>query len=960
MPDWKKEIRARLAGLRLAPTREAEIVEELAQYLADCYEELLASGATNEDARRSTLTELNESDLLAADLNKIERTVNAEPVVLGATSARGANLLRDLSRDLRFGIRMLFKSKGFTMVAVLSLALGIGANTALFSVVDAVLLKALPVAEPERLVLFEYQAGLPFRINGMSGTSSVPTPPGTRGDSLFRYEVFDKMRQARAAAPDGPLSDFFAFAPIQEVTAVVADRAEIVNGQAVSGGYFAGLGVQPSLGRAIRNEDDRAGAQPVVVLSHQSWQERFGGSRAVIGQPLKLNQQSFTIIGVTPPAFTGTLQVGYRPAFTIPLAFEPLLRGESSRLGKAKDPGAWWLNLMGRLKPGATYEQARDSLNGTFQAAALEVMPPPRKANEPAQLEPKDYPHLIAESGSRGMLDMRREYSTTIYGLFIVVGLVLLIACANVANLLLARAALRSAEINVRLAVGAGRWRLIRQLLTESVLLAALGGAVGVLFAMWGKRALLALSDKDTRILPSEVDLHLNWRVLVFTLAVSLLTGVLFGLAPAWRATRLDLATSLKQSRRTTGTVSLLSKGLIVAQVALSLLLLVGAGLFIRTLYNLQHVNLGFNQENLLLFRLQPEQGGYKDERLVQFYQQLCARLDKLPGVRAATFEKVELIGADNYVNGILLPGEQAMTAEPHSTNRQMARENYFATMEIPLLRGRGFTAQDDQHAPQVGIVNQTFARKFFPSADVLGQRVTFFRDSKRAVEIIGVVADTKYMSQREELKPLLYTPWRQEGEVIGDMHFALRTTGDPTALAATVRQVLRELDSNLPVTEVGTQTARAEATLGPERLSARLLSFFGGLALLLAAIGLSGVLAYSVAQRTNEIGIRMALGAQAANVLRLVVWQGMKLVLLGLAVGAVTGYGLKRLLASQYFAENAWQRQIGKQLYGVNGTDPLNFFVIAAVLTSVALLACWLPARKAAQVDPLEALRYE
>ena len=330
---------------------------------------------------------------------------------------------------------------------------------------------------------------------------------------------------------------------------------------------------------------------------------------------------------------------------------------------------------MGRLKPGATYEQARDSLNGAFQAAALEVMPPPRKANEPAQIEPKDYPRLLAESGSRGMLDKRRLYTPTIYGLFIVVALVLLIACANVANLLLARAALRSAEISVRLAVGAGRWRLMRQLLTESVLLAALGGAVGVFFALWGKSALVALADKDTGILPGGVDLSLSWPVLAFTLTVSLLTGVLFGLAPAWQGTKLDLVAALNQGRRATGAVSRLSKGLIVAQVALSLLLLVGAGLFIRTLYNLQRVNLGFNQENLLLFRLQPQQGGYKDERLVQFYQQLFARLDNLPGVRAATFGKVPLIAAENYVNGILLPGETAMTAARTSpTARWRAR----------------------------------------------------------------------------------------------------------------------------------------------------------------------------------------------------------------------------------------------------------------------------------------------
>ena len=351
--------------------------------------------------------------------------------------------MQSLIQDLRYGVRMLLKHKGFTLVAVLSLALGIGANTALFSVVDAVLLKTLPVAEPERLVLFEWQAGLRFRTNGMSGTSYVPGPPGTSGLSLFRYDVFEKMRQARAQAPDSPLSDFFAFAPIRELTAVVGDQAEIINGQAVSGGYYAGLRVQPSLGRAITDEDDKPGAAPVVVLSHQFWQERFGANPAVIGQPLKLNKQSFTIIGVTPPAFTGTLQVDYHPAVTVPLACEPLLRGERSNLGTANEPGVWWLNLMGRLKPGATYEQARDSLNGAFQAAALEVMPPPRKANEPAQLDPKDYPRLIAESGSRGMLDKRRLYSTTIYGLFIVVALVLLIACANVANLLLARAALR-------------------------------------------------------------------------------------------------------------------------------------------------------------------------------------------------------------------------------------------------------------------------------------------------------------------------------------------------------------------------------------------------------------------------------------------------------------------------------------------------------------------------------------
>jgi predicted permease len=405
--------------------------------------------------------------------------------------------------------------------------------------------------------------------------------------------------------------------------------------------------------------------------------------------------------------------------------------------------------------------------------------------------------------------------------------------------------------------------------------------------------------------------------------------------------------------------MSRLGKGLIVAQVALSLLLLVGAGLFIRTLSNLQSMSLGFNPENLLLFRLQPQQGGYKDERLLQFYERLFARLDALPGVRAATFGKVALVADDNWSNGILLPGEAENTPSSHSTMRQMARENYFATMEIPLLRGRAFTAQDGGGAPNVAIVNQEFGRRFFPNEDALGKRVRF-RSNKREVEIVGVVADTKYENLRQAIQPVLYTPWRQEAGVIGDMHFVLRTTGDPAALSASARQAVRELDPNLPVTLVSTQRARTQATLGQERMYARLLSFFGALALLLAAVGLSGVLAYSVSQRVNEIGIRMALGARAADVLRLVIWQGMRLALLGLAAGALGGYVLSRLLAAHYFAKDSWQAQMAGRLYGVKETDPATFIAIASILTAVALIACWLPARKAAKVDPLVALRHE
>ncbi len=935
---------SKLRGLFLKRRLDQEMQDEINAHLEMQIEDHLRQGMTSEEARYLALRKFGGVEQLK-ETHRERRSLAPVETFL---------------RDLKYGFRMLLRSPGVTAVAVLSLALGIGANTALFSVVDAVLLKTLPVEHPERLLVFEWQAGRQYRTSGMSGTSNVDGPPGTRSLSLFRYDVFEKLHRAQAAAPESPLSDLFAFAPLPELTAKLGDQAEIIDGQAVSGNYFTGLRLNPTMGRAITTEDDRPGATPVVVLSYKLWQDRFGANPNIIGQQFKLNQQSLTIIGVTPRGFNGTLQVGFNPAVTVPLSIEPLLRGDNSNLATATSPGVWWLNVMGRLKPGATEEQVRQSLNGAFQTAALEAMPPPRKSSDPAQLTPKDYPHLLFESGNLGMMDRRKTYASTIYGLFIVVALVLLIACANLANLLLARSTVRRPEISVRVAIGAGRWRLIRQLLTESLLLATLGGVVGVVFAYWGKSALVALTDNETGLLPNGVELSLNWRVLVFTLAVSLLTGVLFGFVPAWRATTLDLSTTLKESSRTTGRVSGLSKGLLVVQVALSALLLVGAGLFIRTLYNLQRIKLGFNPENLLVFRLQPERAGYKEEQLLRFYQQLFDRLDHLPSVSGATFARVELVANENWSNDFLLPGETPDTTAEHDTMRQMVRENYFATMEIPFLRGREFTPQDNLHAPAVAVVNQTFQHEFFPNEDVLGKRITFNVDEKGEVEIVGVVADTKYDRQRDQNQPLLYTPWQQEVANIGEMHFALRTISNPGTLAEEVREVVRELDSNLPVTQVGTQSARAEATLGQERLYARLLSFFGVLALVLAAIGLFGVLAYSVSQRTKEIGIRMAFGAQVAQVIRLVIWQGMKLVLLGLVVSALIGYVLKRLLEHQYFAPDSWQQQMARQLYGVEISDPLTLIAIAILLTIVALLSCWLPARRAAKVDPLIALRYE
>jgi macrolide transport system ATP-binding/permease protein len=854
--------------------------------------------------------------------------------------------MHTLWQDLRYGLRTMKKSPGFTLIALLSLALGIGANTALFSLVDTVLLKTLPVTEPDRLVLFNWQAGKLFRTTGSRGIFVGGLPPDRRGGSSFHFAAFEKLR-AQAREENSPLSDFFAFANLSEQNVLIDGQAEVAKVQGVSGGYFVGVRVPAELGRTITDADDNAAATPAVMLSDAYWRDRFGADRSVLGKQISINQVSFTVIGVMPRGFYGTLQVDDRPALTVPIAFESALLREQSAMARAGKPGFWWLQLMGRLKPGATIAQAGDSLNGAFQSLSLEMMPPPRKTNEQAQISPKDFPILVALPGARGMWEMRKIYSFTIYLLFGVVGLVLLIACANVANLLLARAASRSAEITVRLAVGAGRWRLMRQLLTESVLLSAMGGVAGIGFAIWCKDMLAAMGAKPGSFLPPDLDYKLDWRVLGFTAGISLFTGILFGVAPAWRATSLDLTSALKTGKRGASSVarSRLTKALVIAQVAMSLVLLVGAGLFVRTLRNLEQVKLGFNQENLLLFTLKPEAAGYKDEKLKQFYEQLLTRLDAVPGV-TTTFGNIPLIAHYTNNTSLILPGETLESTAEHMTNTQTVRANYFATMEIPLLRGRGFTERDDERAPRVAVISDTLARKYFPNQDPIGKRVGVDDKSAGKIEIVGVARDIKYNSQRELDEPLIYLPWQQNLEEVGEMFFALRTPVDPTALATRAREAVRETDVNLPLTRVTTQTVQTREALAEERVFAGLMSFFGGLALLLAAIGLYGVIAYSVTQRTHEIGVRMALGARAIDVLKLIVRNGASLALAGIAIGLGGAYAATRLMRTLVF--------------GVTPTDLTTFIVVAVLIFLVAVLACYIPARRAARVDPLEALRYE
>jgi predicted permease len=859
--------------------------------------------------------------------------------------------MHTLWQDLRYGLRTLAKEPGFTSIAVLTLALGIGANTALFSVVDAVLLKKLPVKEPDRLVLFNSISNQEFSPGSHNGSNTIDPATGLHIRTSFPYQSFVRLRQER-----GLLSDLIAFGSL--ALNVNADgQVDVANGQAVSGNYFAVLGVPPFLGRTINESDDNVGASPVAVLSHRYWLRRFHGNRDVINKQINLNNVAFTIAGVAAAGFEGTMQVGSSQDVYIPIAWEPQVSGERSMM---KGAGVWWLRLIGRLKPGATIEQARAGLEGAFQQSVLQH----RAARQdqattagqkpPGPLDPKDYPRLGADSGSQGEMNMRRFYTRPLKLLFGVVVLVLLIACANVANLLLVRSASRQKEIGVRLAMGASRWRLMRQLLTESVLVSSLGGGLGVLFALWIKDGLFAVGSWGFGGMAA-LNPRLDWRVLGFTLALSLLTGVVFGLMPALRATRLDLTPALTDTGRssTRTSSSWLTRSLVVVQVSMSSLLLIGAGLLVRTLLNLQRVEMGFDAHNLLLFTVEPNLIGYHDERLASLYQQISERIEAVPGVNSVTFSRMPLLAFSSFTSTLYLSGAQAGPdgRVPGGGNifLHQVRENFLEAMGIPVLSGRSISTHDDARAPKVAVINQTFAQRIFPNENPIGKRFGFDSDKPREIEIIGVARDAKYTSQREDTPPTVYLPWLQNLRAVGAATFEVRTIGEPMAAVTAIRQAVREVDNKLPLKDIKTQFEQADETLAMERLFAKLLTLFGLLAQQLASIGLYGVLAYSVSQRTHEIGIRMALGADRRKVLQMIMKQGMALALIGIAFGLSGAYVLTKYLES-----------LTSMLFGVRPADPLTFGAAATLLTFVAIVACFIPARRATKVDPLVALRYE
>jgi len=812
----------------------------------------------------------------------------------------------------------------------LSLALGIGANTALFTAVNGLMLQSVPVPEPQRLVRLLW-AGDNDMVRNQSGYGFVAPIGGPNTNASFSYASYQQLRAANQT-----LTDLLAAAPMGGFNVVIDGQAELASALGVSGNYFEVLQVPALIGRTLNDEDDTPSAAPVVVISEAYWRRRFARDPGVVNRVVTMNNQQVTIVGVTAAAFTGIQQLGaVAREVTFPLALDSQFNLNQKRMS---EPTNWWLQIMGRLKPGATLEQVRGNLQGPFQQSARAgldayqaALTPEQRGLSINQRAGSRVPDLLVTPGSRGIYDMDTSSTRSASFLGVVVIIVLLIVCANVANLLLSRATTREREMSVRISMGATRGRLVRQLLTESLLLSSAGGVLGILVGYWSRP-----------LLPFGQTVPIDWRVFAFVAGVSVLTGVIFGLLPALRATRVDLASAMKESSRSvTGSRTWLSKGLLVLQVAMSLVLLIGAGLFLRTLQNLRGVDVGFNTNHLLMFNVNPGLNRYDGDKAALLFAQMQERLVALPGVKNVAITRVLLLSGSSSSSTVSVQDDAGAKPAQHNVYMMTVSPEFFDTMEIPIAAGRQFTAQDSKTAPKVAIINETAARKLFPNGSAIGRRVGFSPEQASEFEIVGVMKDTKYNSVRNAAPPTLYQSHLQGN--LRSMNFVLRTQGDPAAMIEPVRAAVRAVDPAVPITNVATQTEQVERRFAQERLFAMAYSLFGGLALLLACIGLFGLMSYTVARRTNEIGIRMALGAQRGTVVRMVLGESLLLV----GIGIVIGIG-SALLAGRF---------VETVLFGLSPMDVLSFASATILIVAVASLAGYLPARRAARVDPMVAL---
>jgi predicted permease len=906
MPNWNHIVREHLAALRLPPEREIEIVEELALHLENAYEDALAAGLSEAEAEARAAQgydwRLLECELSRAERPLAARTLQPPPELI---EQRGEMRMESFIQDLRFGARMLMKNPGFTLIAVVTLALGIGANTAIFSMVNALLLRPpAGVEQAEQLV-------------------SVTWEDSGLGPSYPDYiDYRDRNTTFAGLAIFGPTTLHLG----------LGGETERIPAALVSGNYFTALGVKASRGRTLITDDDTApGANPLAVIGDGLWRRRFNADPNVVGKTVRLNGYPFTVIGVASPEFIG-VETGRATDAWIPISMaaqaDPTSAGSPhTRVARG------WLRAFGRLKPNVSLEQAQAELSGI--ALELERTFPDTNKGVGIRL----IPHLGLGPAQRN--DARAFTSL----LAAVAALVLLIACANVANLLLARGQRRQKEIGVRLALGATRLRLIRQLLAESLLLSLLGGALGAFVAFWLSGPLknfVAFGRENYHAL----DLSLDTRALSFTFLIAVVTGLLFGLIPALQAAKTELTPVLKDAARSgRGKLRINLNGLLViGQIALSLVALIAAGLFVRTLQKAQSVHPGFNADHVVTASFDVGKHGYSESEGRQFYRQIIERVEALPGVSSASLAHTAPF-TDRTWNTRVRAQSQT-DAAPLQVDYNVVAPRYFATLEIPFISGRDFHAADEAQTPGVVILNETLARRLFPGENPIGKRIIRYirSEPKFSLEVVGVVKDARYQRLTEQQRPQMYLPSPQQYRSVMTLH--VRTEREPGESLAAIRREARSLDGNLPVFNAGLLAEHLRASLAPQRGVVALIGTFGLLALTLASVGLYGVMAYSVSQRAREIGVRMALGAQTGDVLKLILRQGMALALIGVVIGLIASLTLTRLTKTL--------------LFGVSATDPLTFVGVAMLLIMVAALACWIPARRATKVDPLVALRAE
>jgi macrolide transport system ATP-binding/permease protein len=916
----------RLSWLLHRRQKEAELHEELQFHLDEEVEEHQEEGVSIEQAKWAARRDLGNITLLQEDTR----------------ATWGWTILDQLVQDARYALRTMGSNRLFTFIAVVSLGLGIGANTAIYSFMDALLLRTLPVPDPESLVTLNWHSKIyprgeeqpAFVMHAMSGhTYEDPKSGVTAG--IFPYPAFELLVKKGSM-----FSSVFGFRRAERLNLGVGGHADVANGEYVSGDYFRGLGLSPAAGRLIMPDDDRAGAPAVAVISLALSQQRFGSAANAAGKSVLVNNAPFTVIGVTPPEFFG-VDPAAAPDIYLPMRTNLLLEADSYGGPAAMylDQHYYWLQVMARLRPGVGIVQAQDALAVPFHQWVESTA---TNARERANL-----PELLITEGGGGLDTLRRRYSEPLYVLMTLVGLILTIGCANIANLLLARATVRRREMALRLSLGAARLRIVRQLLTESVLLALLGGVVGVLFAIWGIRFLsLLMADGNTHF---TFQAELNWRVLGVAATLSILTGALFGLAPAIQSTRVDLIPALKEVRagQSHSRIGLsLSRALVVSQIALSLLILVAAGLFVRTLANLQSVELGFNKENLLLFRLNARQAGHRDPEIASFYGELQRQFRAIPGVRS-----VSLSHAPLFVAGTGLPISVGST-ETNGTRLLFVGPAFCTTMQIPLLIGREINERDRPGSPGVVVVSELFAKTNFRGDNPLGRHLTFGKNGTPFtpidLEIVGVAKEARYGGLKYENPPVVYIPYYLRPAVypLNQMTYELRTSGNPLVYVNTIREIVRRADARVPVTNLETQTAEIDETINQEITFAKLCTAFAVLALVIACVGLYGTMSYRVAGRTGEIGIRMALGARSGAVVWMVLGEVAALAGVGLAISVPIALGASKLIASF--------------LFGITPNDPLALMLAIVILLAATFAAGYAPARRASRIDPMSALRHE